>query len=51
MKVNLMSRCVGLRFFVVDAGERKGKVAKGAGSSKEEERGRTESVPTHVDIK
>ena len=51
MKVNLVSRCLGLRFVVVDAGERKGKVAKGPGTSKEGERGRTESVPTHVDIK
>ena len=47
-----MSRClVLLRFFVVDAGERKGKVAKGAGTCKEGERGRTETVSTHVDIK
>jgi hypothetical protein len=51
LRVDLMSRCLVLRFLAVDAGERKGKVAKGAGTSKEGERGRTESVPTHVDIK
>ncbi len=51
MRVNLMSRCLVLRFFVVDAGKRKGKVAKGAGTCKEGERGRTESVSTHVDTK